>query len=83
MNYHDLVPFVKLFDNDYLTSHEFDINFHFDSKENDITKNVLEYGTTYYENNYCRVKGLLWETNLAHLTVHFYREASNSLWTEG
>ena len=83
LNYHDLVPYVKLFDSEFIQKHEFDINFHFDSKENDITAAVLDYGTVVYENEYCKVKGLPWETNLAHLCVHLYREATNSLWTSG
>lgn len=81
MNYHDLVPYVKLFDKEFVSEHEFDINFHFDSKDNNITKEVLEYGLEVYENEYYKIKGLPWETNLAHLCVHFYREGTNSIWT--
>lgn len=83
MNYHDLVPYVKLYNKDFVTELMFDINFHFDSKDNNITKEVMEYGMEVYENEHYRVKGLPWETNLAHLCVHFYREGTNSIWTSG
>jgi hypothetical protein len=83
MNYHDLVPYVKLFDNEFIKIHEIDINFHFDSKENDITLNIFEKGTELYQNEFYSVRGLPWETNLAHLCVHFFREATNSIWTSG
>lgn len=83
MNYHDLVPYIKLLDNEFFMESEIDINFHFDSKENDITDKVLKYGTIYYEDEYHKVRGLPWDTNLAHLCIHFYREATNSIWTEG
>lgn len=83
MNYHDLVPYVKKVESDLIEYNSLDINFHFDSKDNDITRKVLEKGTVNYENELYQVKGLPWELNLAHLCVHFYREASNSLWIPG
>lgn len=83
MNYHDLVPYVKLLDNEFVNRHDIDINFHFDSKDNDITLAVLNRGTTFYKNALYSVRGLPWETNLAHLCIHFYREATNSIWTDG
>lgn len=83
MNYHDLVPYVKLLDNEFIKESEIDINFHFDSKDNDITEEVYNYGTEIYKNDLYNVRGLPWETNLAHLCVHFYREGTNSIWTKG
>jgi hypothetical protein len=83
MNYHDLVPYVKVLDKEFLTEHKIDINFQFDSKENNITKQIFDYGTVKYKNEFGQVQALPWETNLAHLCVHFHREGVNSLWTDG
>lgn len=83
MNYHDLIPYMKLLPEESLSDrHEIDINFQFDSKENDITKKIFDIGTETYESEYLRIKGLPWKSNLAHLCIHFYREASNTLWTK-
>ncbi|WP_054943547.1 nucleotidyltransferase family protein [Paenibacillus ihuae] len=83
LNYHDLVPYVKKIDSDFVDFHEIDINFHFDSKYNDVTKLVLDYGTVHYQYGDRGFLGLPWETNLVHLCVHFFREGSNSLWSSG
>ncbi|WP_164779483.1 nucleotidyltransferase family protein [Paenibacillus kobensis] len=83
MNYHDLVPYIKLVDSEFISHHEIDVNFHFDSKDNDITKAVFDFGTYNYSNDNYEVKGLPWETHMAQLCVHFYREGSSSLWSKG
>ncbi len=83
MNYHDLVPYVKIVDSPFLSKHEIDINFHFDSKDNDITKAVLEYGTQIYAGELLEVRGLQWETHMAQLCIHFYREGTSSIWSSG
>lgn len=83
MNYHDLVPYVKKCEKDFLDMHEFDINFHFDSKNNDVTLKVIEHGLREYENDFYKVKGLDYDTNLVYLCVHFFREGTNTLWTSG
>ena len=82
MNYHDLVPYVKRIDLPYQETIEVDVNFHFDSKEHEITEEILEEGLNWYEGNGYRIQGLKWTTHLAFLCTHFYREASNSIWTE-
>ncbi len=79
MNYHDLVPYVKETENGVL---ELDINFLFDSKDNMIDEIVYKMGTKCYEGAY-KIVGLNYYTNLAFLCVHFYREATNTIWTEG
>ncbi|WP_419871389.1 nucleotidyltransferase family protein [Candidatus Pristimantibacillus sp. PTI5] len=83
MNYHDLVPYVKMVDSSFISYHEIDVNFHIDSKENDITREVFEIGTELYANDLYEVKGLPWETHLAQLCIHFFREGSSSLWSSG
>jgi len=80
MNYHDLVPYVKEGKNG---NFELDINFLFDNNRNCIDKLVYDMGTTLYDGKNYRVTGLNYYTNLAHLCSHFYREATNTLWTEG
>lgn len=80
MNYHDLVPYVKKGKNGNL---ELDINFLFDNNKNCIDKLVFDMGTTLYNGKNYRVTGLNYYTNLAQLCSHFYREATNTLWTEG
>lgn len=79
MNYHDLVPYVKRTENG-LT--ELDINFLFDGRENVVDEIVYEMGTKSYAGKYYSIVGLDYYTNLAFLCVHFYREASNTIWTE-
>ncbi len=82
MNYHDLVPYCKSLDFPYLNRIELDVNFHFDSKDHEITKEILDEGLQWYEGNGYRIQGLKWTTHLAFLCTHFYREASNSIWTK-
>ncbi|WP_223110499.1 nucleotidyltransferase family protein [Paenibacillus sinensis] len=82
MNYHDLVPYVKKSDSELFDKLEIDINFHFDSKNNDITKKVLEYGTVTYGQSPDTITGLPWPTHMAHLCSHFFREATDTIWTE-
>ena len=57
-----------------------DVNFHFDSKEHDITEEVLKYGIVEYKGNGFGVEGLDWKTHLLHLCVHYYREATGDIW---
>ncbi len=80
MNYHDLVPYLRKLDDDYLA---LDINFLFDGKENLIDREIHEYGTRLYQGEDYEILGLPVETNLAFLCAHFYREASNTIWTSG
>lgn len=80
MNYHDLVPYVKRHGNNIL---EIDINFKFDSKENDIDKEIFELGIKKYSNSLYSIDGLTFEANLLFLCIHFYREATNTIWTNG
>lgn len=82
MNYHDLVPYVKRIELPYQETIEVDVNFHFDSKDHEITKEILDEGLQWYEGNGYRIQGLKWTTHLAFLCTHFYREASNSIWTK-
>lgn len=82
MNYHDLVPYVKRIELPYQETIEVDVNFHFDSKDHEITKEILNEGLQWYEGNGYRIQGLKWTTHLAFLCTHFYREASNSIWTK-
>lgn len=82
INYHDLVPYVKRLDLPYQDTIEVDVNFHFDSKDHEITKEILDEGLQWYEGNGYRIQGLKWTTHLAFLCTHFYREASNSIWTK-
>lgn len=80
MNYHDLVPYVKSVDGGVL---DIDINFLFDGKENPIDRFVYDMGTQIYDGENYSIRGLNYYTNLAFLCVHFYREASSTIWTEG
>lgn len=79
MNYHDLVPYVKASDDGIF---ELDINFLFDGKANLIDKDVYDIGTQCYKGDY-KIMGLNYYTNMAFLCVHFFREASDTIWTSG
>lgn len=81
MNYHDLVPYYKSEDYPFMGGIKVDVNFHFDSKKHDITRDILNEGTQDYCGNGYIIRGLKWKCHLLHLCVHFYREASNSIWT--
>lgn len=78
LNHHDLVPYVKSTDEGFL---EVDINFLFDEKNNPIDKLVFEDGVYQYSGNGYSIMGLSIQMNLAFLCVHFYREATDFLWT--
>lgn len=80
MNYHDLIPYYKRLNETCIL--KIDVNFQFDSKDNPITEQILSYGTKKYSRNGFSIIGLNKYTHLCHLAVHFYREASNSLWTD-
>lgn len=80
MNYHDLVPYVKEVNG---VISEIDINFQFDTKENEITQEIVELGLVEYNKEEYSVMGLPFETNLAFLCIHFFREGTSSLWTDG
>jgi hypothetical protein len=62
---------------------EVDINFKFDSSENDIDKEIYENGTQIYEKENYKIKGLPFDTHLLFLCIHFHREGTNTLWTSG
>lgn len=78
MNYHDLVPYAKQVESRIL---RIDINFLFDSKDNLIDNEIFKYGTQIYKGNAYSIRGLPLYTNLAFLCIHFFREATNTLWT--
>lgn len=80
MNYHDLVPFYKKVNEMCMDRIKVDVNFHFDSKEHDITEEIIKYGTVEYKGNGFCVEGLEWRTHLLHLCVHYYREATGEIW---
>lgn len=82
MNYHDLVPYYKRIDGGFQEYIKLDINVHFDSKDNDITNEILEYGTILLEKDGMTLRGLDVKTHFLHMCVHFYREATSTLWTE-
>lgn len=79
LNYHDLVPYIKHIDE--IGFFEVDINFLFDGKENQIDDLVFEDGLQRYNGVDYSIMGFSPYMNLAFLCVHFYREATNSLWT--
>lgn len=81
MNYHDLVPYFKIVKKPLVGFIKVDVNFHFDSKDHDITRSILNDGLQDYEGNGYVTRGLKWSSHLLHLCVHFYREATNSIWT--
>ena len=83
MNYHDLIPYYKNIRTPFLDFIKVDVNFQFDSKENDITRDILNEGTQDYSGNGYTIRGLKREMHLMYLCVHFYREATNSIWTIG
>ncbi|MCI9541769.1 MAG: nucleotidyltransferase family protein [Lachnospiraceae bacterium] len=80
LKFHDLVPYVK-YEGDSVM--KIDINFRFDSENNDIDKEVFDRGVSYYGKNEIEVKGLPFDTNLIFLCIHFYREGRNTIWTKG
>ena len=82
MNYHDLVPYCKRVGYSFMKLLRVDVNFQFASKENEITQEVFKYGLQKYTMNGYTILGLIPATHLCHLAVHFYREASNSLWLD-
>lgn len=84
MNYHDLVPYVKKITNDGEELYvELDINFLFDSKSNLIDESIYENGKIEKEIKEIKVKTLDFDEHLLFLCIHFYREATNTLWTRG
>lgn len=83
MNHHDLVPYIKVSDQPLIKSIKVDVNFHFDSKDHDITRSILDEGTQDYIGNGYKIRGLKWTNHLSFLCTHYYREASDSIWTSG
>lgn len=84
MNYHDLVPYVKKIVNDGEESFvELDINFLFDSKDNLIDKDIYSNGKIEKDIKEIKAKTLAFDEHLLFLCIHFYREATNTLWTKG
>ena len=80
MKFHDLVPYVKYVGDSVM---KIDINFRFDSDNNDIDKIIFERGISSYNKNGIEIKGLPFDTNLIFLCIHFYREGRNTIWTKG
>ncbi len=81
MNYHDTVSYYKKINSQIDEYIKIDVNFHFDNKNNDITKKVLDYGTRLLEKKDYKIRALLPSTHFLHLCAHFYREGSDVLWT--
>lgn len=80
MNYHDLVPYYKKCNSFYMNVYKIDINFQFDSKDNEITRDIINYGLQEYTGNGFCVTGLNWKTHLLHLCAHYYRESTDTIW---
>lgn len=81
MNHHDLVPYFKLNeDNLLIPYYKIDINFRMDSERENLEEKAFEFGTTYYQKNGFKIRGLRWEMHLLHLCIHFRREGSHSIW---
>lgn len=81
LNYHDLVPYYKKIESELIDYIKIDINFHIDSKENDITAKTFEYGTEMIEKDGYKIRALKKTAHFMQLCIHFFREATNSLWT--
>ena len=81
LNYHDLVPYYKKIGSELTDYIKIDINFHIDSKENDITAKTFAYGTEMIEKDEYKIRALKAPAHFMQLCLHFFREATNSLWT--
>lgn len=80
---HETVPYHKALDCTFLANHEIDVNYKFGLySDPDTTAEVLEIGTKTYEGRDYQVRGLVWETQMAHLCSHFSREGMHPVWTE-
>jgi hypothetical protein len=73
-NSYDLVSYVKQINNQYLSVLEVDINYRFDSANNEITNDIFDFGIIGYSDNGIKVNGLAWETFLLQLCVQNYRD---------
>lgn len=82
MNYHDLIPYYKDMDSQFQRRIKIDVNFHIDGKDNDITEKVFEYGTKLVEKEGYFGRVLDDKTHFIQLCIHFYREASNTIWVD-
>lgn len=82
MNYHDLAGYFKPIKSNLQDSIKIDINFHIDSKDNDITLKVFDYGTVMINKDGYFMRMLIRETHFIQLCIHFYRETTNTLWTK-
>ena len=81
MNYHDLIPYFRQVDDFPLQKKlKIDINFHIDGKNNDITKQVLDFGTRELKYGNDTIRGLNKVGHFIQLCIHFYREATNTIW---
>ncbi|MBS5620716.1 nucleotidyltransferase family protein [Eubacterium sp.] len=87
MNYHDLVPYVKAIENGQQDEQklfvELDINFLIDSKKNLIDEDLYTNGMVEKEIKGGTAKTLKFDEHLLFLCIHFFREATNTLWTQG
>lgn len=82
MNYHDTVAYYKTIDSMIDNKIKIDLNFHFDSKNNDITKKVLDYGTRIIKKDDYIIRALISSTHFLHMCAHFYREGRDVIWTK-
>lgn len=81
LNHHDLVPYYKKNDNSiFVPFYKIDVNFKMDSDKEGLTEKTLEFGTELYEKNGYKLRGLVWQTHLLQLCLHFSREARHSIW---
>lgn len=81
MNYHDLIPYFRKIDDFPLQKKlKIDINFHIDGKDNDITKQVIDFGTRELKYGDESIRGLNKIGHFIQLCIHFYREATNTIW---
>lgn len=82
MNYHDTVAYYKAIDLIVDKEIKIDLNFHFDNKDNDITKRIIDYGTRVLKKDDYTMRALLPVTHFLHLCAHFFREGSDVIWTK-
>lgn len=91
LNYHDLVPYVYDFRKDKSGTKVgaedilvLDVNFVFASHQNvEMDKEIYKLGLTNTFKEGLMVKSLNHYVHLLFLCIHFYREATNTLWTKG
>lgn len=76
MNTYEIVPYIKLLDDEHFPYHEVDINFKLSNDENDgISKKMLSTLIDVRNEEYS-LKIMNYENFLIYLCVHLYREAT-------